>query len=434
VRLRDRLQAQSNTAGPLILLGSAALALLTALVGLWAYETDPRVQVRVLELGGEVRNVVAPVPEILPTPVRAAALPTFVTPSPPFPVATLTSAARPTSGPTATPTAIVPTPTPLPKAVTLTNYEYEAQLFNNCGPASLSINLSYWDWPGNQKDIAALVKPNQYDRNVSPRELYEYLLTEGFDAYIRVNGDLDTLKRFIAAGYPVLVEKGYTCEKGERCSGWFGHYSVFTGYDDAEGYFITQDTFRGPDLKLAYEYVMDNWRAFNYLYLVVFPAGVERDAEVVSLLGEAADLNLNYQAALIRAQQEALTLEGEAAAFAWFNVGTNLYYLQDYAGAAAAYDQSRTIGLPYRMLWYQFGPYRSYYQMARYQDVIDLANFAISAAIGEPGLEEAYYWRGQAEEALGMQDQAIEDYRTALVRHPDYQPAAEALTLLGVAP
>jgi tetratricopeptide (TPR) repeat protein len=72
--------------------------------------------------------------------------------------------------------------------------------------------------------------------------------------------------------------------------------------------------------------------------------------------------------------------------------------------------------------------------MARYQDVVDLATFAISGAIGEPGLEEAYYWRGQAEEALGQRDQAIDDYRTALVRNPNYQPAKDALAVLGAAP
>jgi peptidase C39-like protein len=437
--MRSRVQARQRQYSQwLLILGvPLGLALLAVLVGAWAYKTDMRVQVRMLEFWGQVRDVVAPHPANLPTPVRAASAPALVLPPTPSPEASATAVA--TTGhstPTAEPTALppTPTPTPLPSKVTLTGFKYEPQLFNNCGPASLSINLSYWGWKGNQKDIAGVVKPNQYDRNVSPHELYDYLLTQGFDAYIRVNGDLDTLKRFIAAGYPVLVEKGYTCEKGERCSGWFGHYSVFTGYDDAGSYFITQDTFRGADLKLSYDYVTANWRAFDYLYLVVFPAGAERDAEVAGLLGAAADLNRNYHDALARAQNEALSLTGQDDAFAWFNVGTNLYYLQDYAGAATAYDQARQAGLPYRMLWYQFGPYRSYYQMARYQDVIDLATFAIGGAIGEPGLEEAYFWRGQSEEVLGQRDQAIEDYRTALIRHPGYQNALDALTALGASP
>jgi hypothetical protein len=408
-----------------------AFGLAAILVGWWLYETDIRVQVRVLEMWGQMRDTFAPHPAVLPTPIPAAH--TLATPAPsPTPQPTPTLAASPTAGPTASPTSPPPTPTPFPARVTLTDFKYEAQGFNNCGPASLAINLSFWGWDGNQKHIAAAVKPNQYDRNVSPFELYQYLLTQGYDAYIRVDGDLDTLKRFLAAGYPVLVEKGYTCARGERCSGWFGHYSVFTGYDDAGGYFVTQDTFRGEDFRMTYDEVLANWRAFNFLYLIVFPAGDERDAEVVSLLGEAADLERNYQSALARARQEALTLTGEEAAFAWFNVGTNLHYLHDYAGAAAAYDQARQMGLPYRMLWYQFGPYRAYYYTARYRDVIELATFAIEGAIGEPGLEEAYYWRALAEQALGLRDDAIADYRTALERNPLFEPAREALAALGV--
>jgi tetratricopeptide (TPR) repeat protein len=171
----------------------------------------------------------------------------------------------------------------------------------------------------------------------------------------------------------------------------------------------------------------------QHLYLIVFPAGKERDAEVVSLLGEMADLDYSYRSALARAQAEAPQLTGQAAAFAWFNVGTSLTYLQDYAGAIAAYDQARKIGLPYRMVWYQFGPYRSYYLMGRYQDVIDLATFAIDSA-NIPAIEESYYWRGMAQQALGQRELAIADYRDALKQHPGFALAKEALAALGVAP
>ena len=153
-----------------------------------------------------------------------------------------------------------------------------------------------------------------------------------------------------------------------------------------------------------------------------------------ALLGPAADLALNYQAALERAQAETLTTTGQALAMAWFNVGTNRHYMNDYAGAARAYDQAREIGLPYRMLWYQFGPYRAYYYMGRYQEVVDVASFAIDSVTTVPGLEEAYYWRGLAEIALGQQDKAVEDFRTALVRHPGWKPAIEALAQLGLTP
>lgn len=417
-----------------------SLGLLGLMVGWWLYDTDIRVRYRVDEFVGQVRDTIAPRSAVLPTAVSVATLPTNV--FAPLPSLTLTltalpsptSESSPTSGPTATLTPVPPTVTPFPASFTLAGIVHEYQKFNNCGPSSLAMTMSFWGWDGDQLDIAPIVKPNSYDRNVSPRELYEFLLTQGYDAYIRVNGDIATLKRFVAAGYPVLMEKGYYCEKGERCAGWFGHYSVVTGYDDAKQVFVTQDSFRGPNLRLTYAYIEENWRAFNNLYLVVFPAGVEQDAKVQALLGEAADVDATYRAALERAQSETQSLTGEPASFAWFNVGTNLVYFKDYAGAAQAYDRARELGLPYRMLWYQFGPYLSYYYTARYQDVVDLATFAIEGAIGEPGLEEAYYWRGLAEEALGQPDQAIDDYRTALIRHPGYQSAIDALTALGQTP
>ncbi len=104
-----------------------------------------------------------------------------------------------------------------------------------------------------------------------------------------------------------------------------------------------------------------------------------------------------------------------------------------YAGAAAAFDQARQAGLPYRMLWYQFGPYRAYYYTSRFQDVVDLATFAIKST-PKPGLEEAFYWRGLAYEALGQTDLAVADYRAALVQNPSDVQAQEALARLGLAP
>jgi tetratricopeptide (TPR) repeat protein len=416
----------------------AVFALLAGLMLWWAYDTNDRVHYRVQEMWAQIDETLNPRPQVVPTLAQGVSVPTFA----PTPTATATPTASPTvPGPASTtaPPTFTPSPSPattsLPAQVILTGFKHEYQLFNNCGPASLAMTLSYWGWGGTQKEAAAALKPVQDDKNVSPRELYEYALTQGYDAYIRVNGDLDTLKRFIAAGYPVLVEKGFDCAPGEaRCTGWFGHYSVFSGYDDARQVFILQDSFRGPDVKMAYADVMANWRAFNYLYVALFPAGAARDAEVQALLGPALDVTQNYRAALAQAQTEVYNTDGRDAAFAWFNVGTNLSNLQDYAGAAAAFDVARQFGLPYRMLWYQFGPYRSYYYMARYQDVVDLATFAIEAVTNVPGLEEAYYWRGLSYVALGQRAAAITDYRTALERHPGYQPALDALKDLGVTP
>ena len=127
--------------------------------------------------------------------------------------------------------------------------------------------------------------------------------------------------------------------------------------------------------------------------------------------------------------------------FAWYNRGTNLVNLGDYAGAAQAYDQAFTVyptipekDRPWRNIWYQTGPYFAYFYSGRYQDVINLANTTLYDTISEPVLEESFYWRGLAKEALGDAQGAIEDYRQSIRLNPNFGPGWEQLNRLGVGP
>jgi hypothetical protein len=86
------------------------------------------------------------------------------------------------------------------------------------------------------------------------------------------------------------------------------------------------------------------------------------------------------------------------------------------------------------MMWYQTGPYFSYYYSARYQDVIDLANTTLTKTISKPTLEESLLWRGRAYYMIGNTTAAIADYRAALQVHTDWFPAVQALQELGIQP
>lgn len=341
-----------------------------------------------------------------------------------------------TSAPSPTPTI---TATPLPGKVSLQGVRYDDQhgRFNYCAPANLSMALSYWGWDGNKDTLGPVIKPDPKDKNVMPYEMADYVLehTE-FDVAVRVGGDLDTIKRFIAAGYPVLVEKGTYLRDLTGVVSWMGHYQVITEYNDEAQEFTTQDSYVGPDHIVPYEEMLRNWRAFNYTYLIIYPPDMQ--AEVTSLLGEDLDETSNYQRAAQRASDEIFALEYSDQFFAWFNRGTNLMYLQDYAGAAEAYDNAFTIyaGLdpenrPWRMLWYQTGPYFAYYHSQRYWDVLSLAETTLDAMQSEKNLEESYYWLGMAKAALGDTAGAIQDFRTSLELHPGFEPALYQLELLG---
>ena len=114
--------------------------------------------------------------------------------------------------------------------------------------------------------------------------------------------------------------------------------------------------------------------------------------------------------------------------------------LQDYAGAAAAYDEAFALyptipakERPWRIMWYQTGPYWAYYYTGRYQDVINLATTTLDA-MSEPVLEESYYWRALARAALGDSNGAIKDLRSSLKYHPGFEPAIIQLLEFGIAP
>jgi tetratricopeptide (TPR) repeat protein len=84
-------------------------------------------------------------------------------------------------------------------------------------------------------------------------------------------------------------------------------------------------------------------------------------------------------------------------------------------------------------MWYQTGPYFAYYYTGRYQDVINLATTTLEA-MSEPILEETYYWRALAQQALGQYDAAIEDLQECLEVHEGFAPCEEELTKLGIEP
>jgi hypothetical protein len=316
--------------------------------------------------------------------------------------------------------------------------------WNYCGPANIAMLLSYWGWDGTHDLAASELKPYELDKNVMPYEMAEFAnKVPGISTIVRVGGDFDTLKRLIANGFPVLIEKGPQFRDIHYHWTWMGHYQVLTGYNDEEAYFIAQDSYIEANYKQPYDTLLGEWRSFNYLYMVAFPDGKEND--VLNLLGENADEVQNYRNALQKTQDEIYQLDGVEHFFALFNYGTNLVYLRDYEGAAKAYDQAFAVYdalpediavRPYRILWYQTGPFYAYYYTGRYVNVIKLAteNSIDMVRDDEPALEESYYWRGAAKIALGIRETGIEDFQTCLEYHPGFQPCVDALQAQGIYP
>ena len=399
----------------------AAAALLLIL-----YQIPPvkfRLEWRLDAFSGIVRGWIRP-GQTLPTPAGVSGA-SFQPLAPPTRTASL-------SEPAATESAPTPSPTALPATVSLTTPTWEKQDWNNCGPATLALNLRFYGWEGDQFTISDLLKPDRGDKNVNIEELAFYVRTQAgwLSADFRVGGTIDQLKSFLAAGIPVVVEKGFILDEADGGGGWAGHYLLLTGYDDAQQTFVVQDTnpgTGGPDRIISYAELDEGWREFNRVYMYIYLP--QDEARIQSILGEQSDFDANRSFALDMAQRE-IEINPQDP-YGWFNLGTNLVYFERYGEASQAFDNALSLGLPWRFTRYQFGPYIAYFNQGRFQDVIDLAEATLFRTYKA---EESLLWRGWANFRLGNLNNAVVDWREALQYNPNYQDALYALDYVGSTP
>lgn len=419
-------------------LGAGAMFGLLALVALLITPIRERIFTKLLEIRADVKYAINPPEKAIFVPGDQVNL--VVQQTMTALAASYTS--TPSPEPSATPATPLPTqiptitPTPLPGRVELAGVKYTDQhgMWNYCAPANLTMALSFWGYKGDRMDVGDVIKPFRTDKNVMPYEMQNFTEENaGLDLkmVIRYGGDKQIIKDFLAAGYPVLIETSEALAEGEFGSsgGWLGHYILLNGYDDAQSIFISQDSLRGADWPTPYEGFDAAWRAFNYVYMVIYPA--DQESSVMAILGDQADETANYQYAALKAANEVEGLTGIDQFFAYFNRGTNLVALQDYGGGAAAYDAAFAIypnipesTRPYRIMWYETGPYYAYYFTQRYWDVISLSTTTLDA-MAEPMLEESFYWRARAELALGDTAGAERDIKSALKYHAGFEPALQ---------
>lgn len=389
-------------------------------------------------------------PTASPTSAPAEASTLISTETPlPSPTPTLQLEASPTLAPTATPTlapsqteAVNPTSQPasqgttdtsnvntsavLPSAARLFGMTHQKQTWNNCGPATITTALSFYSWRNDQRYAEQILKPNREDKNVSPDELVRFVNEQTqVRAIMRIGGTLEVLKSLIANNFPVVIERGIMFEAND----WLGHYQALVAYDDGQGIFYAYDSFlgtgsSGEGVTESYQRLDEDWKAFNRTFIVIYMP--QQASELQALLGDHWDETRSAELALEQALTEARFNPQDG--HAWFNAGSSLVALGRYQEAANAFDQARRFVLPWRMLWYQFGPFIAYYEVGRYEDVLSLAQINLNNA---EELEETYFWRGRVYAAQGRTDAAAAEFRRALGYNPNFQAARQALSSLG---
>ncbi len=326
-----------------------------------------------------------------------------------------------TPEPTIAPTIPV---TKAPDEKILGNDYHVYQSFNNCGPASLSMMLSYFGVKESQEALGAALRPYQHpqgdndDKSVTLDELARKGEEYGFIAFHRPNGNVRMIKQFIGAEIPVLTRTWL--KEGED----IGHYRVVKGYDDTKGELIQDDSLQGKNLRYTYAQFNAIWDKFNFEYVVFVPK--EKEYSVRQILGDEADETTSWANAAKRSR-ELLTQDPDNI-YNRFNLSVALYHTGDYKGSASEFEKVET-RLPKRTLWYQIEPIQAYAALNNVERVLSITESILSNQ--NRAFSELYIIRGDMYLKQGDKEAARGEYQKAVEYNRNLTDAENRLASVG---
>lgn len=312
----------------------------------------------------------------------------------------------------------------LPQSKMIEGLAHVGQTFNNCSSVGLMIAMSHWGIRDTQEAIAEGTRPwnnprgDNDDKSVNLYELAEYAEAKhGLATYVRPNGSIELLKKFVANDIPV-IGRALMYEDDDIV-----HYRVIRGYDESVKTLYESDGIEGPKVPYTYDKWMYFWKDFNYSYLIVVPDN--KKALVEEILGEETDEKTAWQNAKARAERELAANPSDVKTH--FNLVTALYYLGDYAGTVREFEKIES-QLSRRKLWYQHEPIQAYFELKNYDRVLALTEHIIND--NNKSVSELYYMRGKIFETRGDTTAAKAEYEKAVMYNKHYKPAKDALAAL----
>ena len=323
-------------------------------------------------------------------------------------VISIKPAPTPSLQPTVGFTASMPLDLEIPQQKIIPGRYHTFQTFNNCGPASLAMALSYYGINVTQEEMGRALRPYQIkngdndDKSTTLEEMGAKAEEYGFTVYFRPGGTIEILKGFIAYDMPVIAR---TWTKPNED---IGHFRLVRGYDDDLQRILQDDSLQNKNLWFSYDEFNSMWDKFGFEYLVLVPN--DKLAIAQTILGEDLD--------------EAVAWEKSAANTTGLNRSVALYHLGDYEGSIREFEVVEN-SLPVRALWYQLEPIQAYYQLKNYDKVFAITNKILNN--GNRANSELYLIRGQIYEDQGNLEAAKAEYEKAVFYNVNLEEAKKAL-------
>lgn len=318
-----------------------------------------------------------------------------------------------------------PTPTqiPVPISFEIPQKTFVAQTFNNCGPATLSMIMSYFGVYKSQIDLGQEMRPYQNpqgdndDKSIFAPEFVAFAQKNGLESLHRPNGTIDLLKQFIVQGIPVVVRTWLHPNED------IGHFRIIRGYDDETQVVIQDDSYEGPNRRIPYSQFDEMWQPFNYGYILVYSS--DKQLTIDNILKEEKNEQVAWKNSIRRAEKE--LSESPQSFYSKFNIATAQYNLGNYKEALDSYEAVES-QLPFRMLWYQIEPIITYQKIGNYERVFQLSDRILNNH--NRGFSELYQIRGEVYLLQGNEDLARVEFEKAVYYNKNFLPAQDSLNNL----
>ncbi len=308
-----------------------------------------------------------------------------------------------------------------PISKVLSNDYHIYQTFNNCGPAALSMALSYFDIKVSQQVLGQALRPYQNakgdndDKSTTLQELAAEAEKYNLIAYHRPNGDVALLKKFITYDMPVITRTWL------KLNDDIGHYRVVKGYDDATRVVIQDDSLQGKNLEYSYEEFDSLWGKFGNEYLVLVPKDKKDIAEAI--LGENLDSKVSWEIAVSNYKKKVELNPADVSLR--LNLSVALFNVGDYEGSVKEFEQVEA-KLPFRALWYQIEPIQAYFELKKYDRVLFLTDKILDNQ--NKAFSELYLLRGQVFLKQGQMDLAEQEFEKAVFYNNNMEAAMAVKT------
>ncbi|MBI3984534.1 MAG: C39 family peptidase [Candidatus Levybacteria bacterium] len=321
------------------------------------------------------------------------------------------------ASPTPAQNILLQTPT---KRKILTNDYHIFQTFNNCGPAALSMALSYYGINVSQQELGNALRPYQIpggdndDKSVTLEELAEKSKEYDLIPYHRPMGNETLIKYFIAYDIPVITR---TWTKPNED---IGHYRIVKGYDENKGVLIQDDSLQNKNLQYSYSDFNEIWKKFNYEYLVLVP--VKKQEIAKQILGE----DLNEKVAWQKAVENSLMQlrENPDDIYTRFNLSVAYYNIGEFQKSTEEFEKVEN-GLPFRTLWYQIEPILAYYELGNYTKVFEITDRVLNNH--NRAFSELYVLRGKIYQSQGNIEAARNEFEKAVFYNENLTEAKDLL-------